>query len=81
MEISYLDFLESYISSDESFDNVESILEWINNIRENSFSEVKQKPLCDLKSWSYSGRYDSIDHSNNIFFQLRGYILNLVLVN
>ena len=67
MEISYLDFLESYISSDETFDNIESILEWLKNIRENSFSEVKQKPLSDLKSWSYSDEYNSINHLSNSF--------------
>ena len=50
MEIGYLDFLESYISSDETFDNIESILNWLKNIRDNSFSEVREKPLNDLKN-------------------------------
>ena len=72
MEIGYLDFLESYISSDETFDNIESILNWLKNIRDNSFSEVREKPLNDLKNWFYSEEYNSIKHSNNSFFSIQG---------
>ena len=72
MEISYLDFLESYASSDETFENIESIFFWIKKIRENSFSEVKIKSLSDLESWKLSDEYNSIQHSNNSFFSIKG---------
>ena len=72
MEIRYLDFLESYTSSDEKFGNIESILLWIKKIRENSFSEVKIKPLSDLENWELTDEYNSIKHSKNSFFSIKG---------
>ena len=80
MEIRYLDFLESYTSSDETFENIESILLWIKKIRENSFRS-KNKPLSDLENWKLTDEYNSIQHSKNSFFQLRDYKSNLVLVS
>ncbi len=72
MKINNFDFLNSSLSDDNIFGDLNNIFEWIKEVREKTVFKVEKKSIFDLNNWTLAENNDSIYHSKKIFFSIEG---------
>ena len=72
MQINNFDFLNSSLSDDNIFNDLNNIIQWIKNLREETGFIVEKKSIFKLKDWCIKKNNDEIYHSKNIFFSING---------
>ena len=71
MPVTNFDFLNSYLSDDNKFNDLKNILKWIEEVRKKTVCKVEKKSIFELNNWITEVNNNSIHHSKRYSFQLR----------
>lgn len=67
-----IDFLISYLISDNPFYSTNDIIEWLGGLNQKNHMSVDVVPLSLLNKWSFDDSSGDITHNDNGFFEIRG---------
>jgi len=72
LPVTNFDFLNSYLSDDNKFNDLKNILTWIEEVRKKTVCKVEKKSIFELNNWITEVNNNSIYHSKRIFFSVEG---------
>lgn len=66
-------FLRSAQLLDSPHADLESVVSWLQELNEKTYSRIESIPFSDLRGWAYNPQSGSIEHESGKFFSIDGY--------
>ena len=66
-------FLHSAKSLESARTDLDSVVEWLHDLNEKTYSRIEPIAFKDLRGWAYNPESGSIEHESGKFFSIEGY--------